>query len=498
LPSPPAGAFTVMDKNQDLALKNMVAQIDALIHDDARATVLPGAPGDLLKLSRAIDELTHLLEERFDQLHRLMRLTEEINAGLVIDDVLEQLFASFSDVIPYDRIGVALLDPDGVRIRARWMKSHAARISLGLGYSAPLKGSSLREVMSTGRPRILNDLGVYLADHPDSHSTRLIFAEGVRSSLTCPLMAMGKRVGFIFFSSFQRETYRTAHVDLFMSIAGQLSTILEKGRIYEMVLQSKKESERLLLNVLPAAIATRLKAGDTEIADRYPETTIVFADMVGFTEMASQIPAGTVVSVLNQVYSAFDAICEHHGVEKIKTIGDAYMFASGVPIAREDHVEAAMQAALDMIEVVKHAATPEGFAVRVRIGMATGPVIAGVIGTTKFSFDVWGDTVNVASRMESHGVPDRIQVTAAIAEKLADRIDFEARGALDLKGKGATLGFLVRSCKSALLPSAFKQAMEAFSQRRLQRISTGSVATAEAQSREDRRCTAVSDEIILL
>jgi hypothetical protein len=177
--------------------------------------------------------------------------------------------------------------------------------------------------MVTGGPRILNDLELHLTQHPHSHSTRHILAEGVRSSLTCPLSAMGKRVGFRFFSSFQKDTYRTAHVDLFVSIAGQLSTILEKGRIYEMVLQSKKQSERLLLNVLPASIAARLKAGDTQIADRYPATTIVFADIVGFTAMASQTPAGTVVGVLNRIYSAFDAICEHHGVEKIKTIGDA-------------------------------------------------------------------------------------------------------------------------------------------------------------------------------
>jgi class 3 adenylate cyclase len=246
-----------------------------------------------------------------------------------------------------------------------------------------------------------------------------------------------------------------------------------------MVLQSKKQSERLLLNVLPASIAARLKAGDTEIADRYPETTIVFADIVGFTAMASQTPAATVVGVLNRIYSAFDAICEHYGVEKIKTIGDAYMFASGVPTARDDHMEVAILAALDMLEVVKRAVTPEGIKVRVRIGVATGPVIAGVIGTTKFSFDVWGDTVNLASRMESQGVADRIQVTAEIAEKLSDRIDFEPRGSIEIKGKGAISTFLVQSCKSALLPSAVPQAMEAFSQRRLEQISVSAAVPGE-------------------
>jgi class 3 adenylate cyclase len=451
----------------------MVAEIEALIHGGTQTPTAAATEPDLRKLSRAIAELTHLLEERFDQLHRLMQLTEKINAGLVIDEVLEQLFVSFRDAIPYDRIGVALIDNDGVRVRARWARSLATLVKLPVGYSAPLAGSSLHDIFVTGRPRILNDLQTYLDEHPDSHATRLIVTEGVRSSLTCPLTAMGKRIGFIFFSSFQKDTYRDAHSDLFLAIAGQLSTIIEKGRIYEMVLQSKKESERLLLNVLPASIATRLKAGNTQIADWHPDVTIAFADIVGFTEMASKVPATTVVAVLNRVYSAFDAICEHHGIEKIKTIGDSYMFAAGVPVARRDHVAVTVQAALDMLAVVSRSVTRDGFKVRVRIGIASGPVIAGVIGTTKFSFDVWGDTVNIASRMESQGVPDRIQVTAGIAELLRDRVEFEARELIDFKGKGSMPSFLIRQCREQLCPAAPMQAIESIGDRRLQPVIGG-------------------------
>jgi class 3 adenylate cyclase len=454
------------DRNQDAIVKNMVAEIEALIRDDRHVPMLPRADGDLGKLSSAIGELTHLLEARFAQLHRLMQLTEQINTGLVIDEVLEQLFVSFRDVIPYDRIGVALLDTDGAKISARWSRSLAATVKLPVGFSAPIRGSSLQQVFTTGQPRILNDLQTYLAEHPDSHSTRLIVAEGVRSSLTCPLSAMGRRVGFMFFSSFRKDTYRSAHADLFLAIAGQLSMIIEKGRIYEMVLQSKKESDRLLLNVLPASIATRLKAGELQIADWHLETTLVFADIVGFTAMASNAPADKVVGILNRVFSAFDAICEYHGVEKIKTIGDAYMFASGVPTRRDDHLEAAVQAALDMQEIVQHALTREGIGIQVRIGIATGPVIAGVIGTTKFSYDVWGDTVNLASRMESHGVAGRIQVTAGVQEKLRDRVDFEARGPIDIKGKGSTACFLIKSCRSPLRSSAVPYAVSTMGTRR--------------------------------
>ena len=456
-----------MSKNQESILKSMVAQVEALIRDDSHVPNLPVAEGDLGKLSRAIGELTNLLEARFEQLHRLMQLTERINAGLVVEEVLEQLFVSFRDVIPFDRIGVALVDPDGKRIRARWARSLASSVRLPVGFSAPLSGSSLQEIMNTGRPRILNDLRGYLAAHPNSHATQLIVAEGVQSSLTCPLTAMGKRVGFMFFSSFSKDTYRSVHADLFLAIAGQLSTIIEKGRIYELVLQSKKESERLLLNVLPASIATRLKAGDGLIADWHAETTVAFADIVGFTEMASHASAVTVVGVLNRIYSAFDAICAYHGVEKIKTVGDAYMFAGGVPLARDGHLEATMQAALDMLEfVANHAVTREGFKVRVRIGIATGSVIAGVIGTSKFSYDVWGDTVNVASRMESYGVPDRIHVTAEVYEQLRDRIDFEARAPIEMKGKGVVTSYLVRACAAPLCQSALPSAIATLSRRR--------------------------------
>lgn len=451
---------------QQDVLKRMVAEIEALIRDESHVPNLPTAEGDLGKLSCAIAELTRLLESRFSQLHRLMQLTEQINTGLVIDEVLEQLFVSFRDLIPYDLIGVALIDTDGAKVSARWEKSLAANVKLATGFSALLLGSSLQQIARTGQPRILNDLTAYLAEHPGSKATQLIVAEGVRSSLTCPLTILGKCVGFMFFSSFHKETYRSLHIDLFRSIAGQLSMIIEKGRIYEMALQSKQESDRLLLNVLPACIATRLKAGESQIADWHQATSIGFVDIVGFTEMAANAPADKVVAVLNRVFSAFDTVCQFHGVEKIKTMGDAYMFASGVPTSRDDHIEAAVQAGLDMLEIVSRSLTREGMKIKIRIGIASGPVIAGVIGTTKFFYDVWGDTVNLASRLESQGVIGRIQVNTAVYEKLKDRLEFEALGPIDLKGKGGIHSFLVRTGSAGLRPSAVPHASALLSERR--------------------------------
>jgi len=193
-----------------------------------------------------------------------------------------------------------------------------------------------------------------------------------------------------------------------------------------------ERSERLLLNVLPGPIAVRLKAGETVIADRFPEATVLFADIVDFTPMSSNQPPERVVAVLSDIFSAFDLLADARGLEKIKTIGDAYMVAGGIPLPREDHCEAVADMALDMM---RECDGDRG--VLLRIGIDAGPVVAGVIGRRKFIYDLWGDTVNTASRMESHGVPGRIQVTERVVERLRGSHRFASRGSVDVKGKGA-------------------------------------------------------------
>jgi diguanylate cyclase (GGDEF)-like protein len=160
-----------------------------------------------------------------------------------MDEVLEEMFDSFQSVFPYDRIGCSLLEDEGRTVRAVWARSRGAAPRLGVGYSAPLSGSSLARIIETGRPRILNDLEKYLREHPGSHSTRLVVSDGVRSSLTCPLVAHGKRVGFVFFSSNRRNAYSERHVELLMVIAGQLSLVVEKGRLYSELLQARTALE---------------------------------------------------------------------------------------------------------------------------------------------------------------------------------------------------------------------------------------------------------------
>ena len=196
----------------------------------------------------------------------------------------------------------------------------------------------------------------------------------------------------------------------------------------------RARSQSLLLNVLPQPIIDRLNAGEQLIADRYDDVAVVFSDFVGFTGISSRLPVADLVSSLNALFSAFDASCAALGVEKIKTIGDAYMAAAGLPGSLGDHIRAAADLTLAMRAAVREAGEPW----QVRIGLHVGPVVAGVIGRKRFLYDLWGDAVNVASRLETTASPDTIQVSEAVATALGDAFELEPHEPIELKGKGST------------------------------------------------------------
>jgi class 3 adenylate cyclase len=198
----------------------------------------------------------------------------------------------------------------------------------------------------------------------------------------------------------------------------------------------RQRSEELLLNVLPKSIAERLKGSNAAIADGFAEVSVLFADIVGFTRMSERIPPAALVERLNSVFSSFDDLADKLRLEKIKTIGDAYMVAGGLNLERHDHAEALAEMALAMQRRVSEFGRDFDESLSLRIGIHTGPAVAGVIGKKKFIYDVWGDTVNTASRMESHAEPGTIQVTEAVQQRLAAKYDFAFRGEIDVKGKG--------------------------------------------------------------
>lgn len=212
--------------------------------------------------------------------------------------------------------------------------------------------------------------------------------------------------------------------------------ISQREAALRLLADEQSRSEALLLNILPREIAPRLLEGEQNIADAYPQATVLFADIVGFTRLSERLEPREMVSVLNEVFTHFDDLTEKHGVEKIRTIGDNYMAVSGVPTPRADHAQALARLALDMRDHIRTSATARSRGMDFRIGLDSGPLVAGVIGRRKFVYDLWGDHVNTASRMESHGIPGAIQLTQATYELLRDEFECEARGAIEVKGKG--------------------------------------------------------------
>ena len=222
---------------------------------------------------------------------------------------------------------------------------------------------------------------------------------------------------------------------------GMVDEISEKNVVIET---KNREIEGLLLNMLPAPIANRLRGGEQSIADGFAEVTVAFADIVGFTAMSSEMPPAEVVSLLNGLFTRFDEAAQDLGIEKIKTVGDAYMAVCGLPVQVPDHAERMVRMAIRMVHITREHAMEHHVGMKIRVGVNSGPVVAGVIGKSKYIYDLWGDTVNLASRMESGGVPDTIQVTRPVYEKLKDKFVFEPRGAIEVKGKGSVEAWLLK------------------------------------------------------
>jgi adenylate cyclase len=279
---------------------------------------------------------------------------------------------------------------------------------------------------------------LYVAATPEIRKTR-------RHWRSWGLLTMGLLWTLIPVTYMLTALSRTAQIEkLALDTARQADELQDA---YKLLEAEQAKSEQLLLNVLPGPIALRLKHNEHNIAESFGEVTVLFADIVGFTEISSRISATAVVEVLNGIFSAFDRLADRHGLEKIKTIGDAYMVVGGLPTPRADHAEAIAEMAIDMLHEIRHISLEQGEAFSIRIGINTGPVVAGVIGLKKFIYDLWGDTVNIASRMESHGITGCIQVTAETYERLKDKYIFQRRGAIQVKGKGYMTTYLLTSRK---------------------------------------------------
>ncbi len=231
--------------DSDQRVHNLIEIIEYIKEGNFNVNFTTEDQDEISRLGNAIIDLGKLLERRFLEMKKLLNVTSKVNSGLLLEEVLDYLFDNFRDLIPYNRIGCSFLSDDAKLLTAKWARSDADKIYISKGYSCKMEGSTLQKIIETNEPRIINDLEKYFENKQDSESTKLVLKEGVLSSLTCPLIVNAKPVGFIFFSSFQRFTYSGLHVSLFQQIAGQISVIIEKSKLYSEILDQKKKLEEL-------------------------------------------------------------------------------------------------------------------------------------------------------------------------------------------------------------------------------------------------------------
>ncbi len=232
-----------MESSEHLALEQARERFENELQRYLQAvrTDRSGVAAPVQPLTAGLNELSDWLRARFNEFMTLLEISSELNKVMLLDDILARIYTFFQEVIPFDRIGCALIDEKRENVTAYWVKfTYNENPRIDTGYSAPIKGSSLETIINTGKPRILNDLELYLAEHPESESTRRIVAEGIRSSLTCPLIAEGKPVGFLFFSSREKNTYQHLHQEIFLYLAGQVAQIIEKSRLYQKIIDLNK------------------------------------------------------------------------------------------------------------------------------------------------------------------------------------------------------------------------------------------------------------------
>lgn len=314
------------------------------LRDGRLDVTVPADPGDEIgKLGHELNGLAQALKKRYNESVRVREISEEITVGLFLDDVLNRVYTSFQSIIPYNRIGCALLNNEKKEATAYWAKTDASKVRLKVGHTATMTGSSLQQIIETGQPRILNDLEAYLAEHPASATTRLIVEEGMRSSLTCPLVAQGKPVGFLFFSSREKNTYQDIHKDVFLQIAGQVSILVEKSHLYQQLyelnqkllfvqheLQHQATHDTLTGIYNRGAIIEHLEAQLAKAARTGTPLAVIMLDADHFKQIndthghhAGDVVLKTIADRMKKCLREYDYLGRYGGEEFLAVLGDA-------------------------------------------------------------------------------------------------------------------------------------------------------------------------------
>lgn len=385
-----------------------------------------------------------------------------LNSTLDLEQVLDAILTNVSHVETHDYAYIMLLDDQGMTrvVRQAGITSNDQAEMLRALKVDPTQFSIMRQMIESGHPAIVSN-----TERSPLHSFY-----PVHSYAGMPIHVQGQVVGFIHLESKTPNFFTPTDIEPLRTFADQAGIAFTNAHLVSKLRQANKQlkeqineiqalqkdlrqeminSERLLLNILPAPIASRLKQGEKIIADDYSEATVLFADIVNFTAITAQMAPARMLEMLNAIFLMCDQLAKKYGLEKIKTIGDAYMVVGGLPQPRPDHTNAVADMALEMQSEIKTFKGDSSQPLNLRIGIATGPVVAGVIGSAKFSYDVWGITVNTASRMEAQGIAGRIHVTANVYERLRDTYQFEERGVIRVKNIGEMMTYFLVGRKTS-------------------------------------------------
>jgi PAS domain S-box-containing protein len=408
---------------------------------------------DAARLKQSNISFRRVLQEEFaekETLERLAQVTVAVDSALSLEQVLESIYENFSAIIAYDRIACALLEDDRDTVRSVWVRSDVPATQIPTGYSARLEETSLGVILESGLPRIIDDLEDYLRMHPDSQNTQRIFAEGMRSSLTCPLVAMGRSVGLLFFSSMRPHTYKDSHVETFVRIAEQIAIIVERGRLWEQLLETKRELEvrnKFIAEVFGRYTSDSIASqvlGSPEGLSMGGETrtvSILFADLRGFTSLCAMLDPQQVVRLLNIHLAAMTDVIMSHGGTIDEFMGDGILVIFGAPTFIADHAGRAVACAIAMqraMKVVAEKLSQEGLPpVEMGIAVHTGTVVAGNIGSEmRAKYGIVGSAVNLVTRIESFTDGGQILCSGDTLREAGVSQGFEAGPVIQSKNAG--------------------------------------------------------------
>ena len=399
------------------------------------------------KLMEQNDQLQEEIAERQRvemETRLLLKATQAISKSEDFDSAIDVILGLICETIEWNLAEAWIPDSDGQILKCATGK-YASDLSFSEFRQTSLKLTFAPGVGLPGR--------IFLSQEPEwikdvSQVQEDIFLRfksaedvGLKAAFGLPILADEQVLAVVIFYCDKSLECQPRLLELFSAVATQLGSLIKRKQAESALRWQQKQTEKLLLNILPKPIALRLQKEQKLNADYFDEVSVLFADLVGFTEFSTHKSPTQLVEILNGIFCEFDRLSESRGLEKIKTIGDAYMVVGGLPTPREDHGEAIALLALEMQAALTQFNLKIGESFQLRIGIHSGSVVAGIIGISKFSYDLWGDTVNVASRMESNGSSGKIQVTAATYERLKDMFVFEERGMVEVKGKGQMLTY---------------------------------------------------------